>query len=137
MKPKHIIIPLILATFVIMGIGLYLFDRGVQNIANKKADFELSADELFNEFDTDEATANEKYVEKIVVVEGVIEQIEKTDSTAILTLSAEDAMIGGVNCDMQYVTSIENWKEGDKVSVKCICQGYLMNVIMNQCVKNK
>lgn len=122
----------LLAILLIGGlIGFYQFNKKVKGLEDVEADFTLTSDELFDAFEQDEPAAQANYVGKVVEVSGEVARINLTDSLQSIVLTAQNSMIGGVNCT--FSQNIENIAVGDKVSVKCQCQGYLMDVVLNNC----
>jgi len=115
------------------GVGYYLFTKKVPSLENTKADFALSSDELFDAFEEDESASLAKYEGKVIAVSGSVSRIKLTDSTSNITLFAENAMAGGINCSFNEVVS--NIKKGDEVTIKGRCQGFLMDVVLNNCIK--
>lgn len=122
----------LLAILLIGGlIGFYQFNKKVEGLEDVEADFILTSDELFDAFEKDEPAAQANYVGKVVEVSGEVARINLTDSLQSIVLTAQNSMIGGVNCT--FSQNIENIAVGDQVSVKCQCQGYLMDVVLNNC----
>lgn len=111
------------------------YNRTAPSTANMEAAYTLDANTLFDAFEYNEEEANAKYLDKVIVVSGNVESINKQDASVQVILYAENAMIGGVNCELQDGNAISNLpQEGDEIQIKGICQGYLMNVILNQCI---
>ncbi|MEX2380171.1 MAG: hypothetical protein WD530_05475 [Vicingaceae bacterium] len=129
---KILITVLILALIVAGGIAFYQFNRGVSTLENVNADYEMTADDLYNAFETDEEVALEKYEGKVIQLSGKIADMKKTDKGNNLTLEAEGAMMGGVNCTFRALD--DDLKVGDSIRLKGRCQGFLMNVVLNNCV---
>ena len=92
-------------------------------------DDSLSADELFNAFDADEATALSKYEGKVIAVTGEVVNITSDSSSFSVTLGAENALAGGVNCSFHDKT--KGISTGDQVTIKGRCQGFLLDVVLN------
>jgi hypothetical protein len=117
-------------------IVLYMYNKKNPDLSKVKADYALQASELVNEFDQDETSASAKYIDKVVEVTGPVATIEITsDSTMNLTLANEDQM-SGVICTFHGITnppSIEI-KEGEIITVRGVCSGMLMDVLLNDCV---
>lgn len=111
--------------------GLYQFNKKVPTLDNKKADHVLSADELFNAFDLDETKASLLYLDKVIEVVGEVVRVKNSESQSNVILKATNALAGGINCS--FDDSKMSMEVGDKVIVKCLCQGYLMHVVMNNC----
>lgn len=101
-------------------------------MANEEAEYVLTADELFDEYEADEEAANAKYLDKTVQVSGTISEIGANDAgQSFVILAAENAMIGGVSATFQGEQS--DLAESLKVSLKCRCTGKLMDVVLVNC----
>lgn len=98
----------------------------------------VSAIQLFNEFNANEAVAQKKYVpeklgDKKVEITGEINEIGKNDDgETFYTLKTSDEMFG-VKCIMDKGEEIKNAKVGDNITVRGFCDGYNMDVIVNRC----
>ena len=98
----------------------------------------VTAVQLFNDFSSDEAAAQKKYVpeklgNKKVEVTGQISEIGKNnDGETFYTLKTTDEMFG-VKCIMDKGEEIMNAKTGDTITVRGFCDGYNMDVIVNRC----
>jgi hypothetical protein len=127
--------------FCVIGllIGLYLFNKKDPNLIKVKPDYIIDVSSLVNEFTQDENSASAKYVDKVLEVKGPVLAIEPTsDSTMNVTLSAENQMTG-VICSFRDVTdtSSQNLKQGEIVTIRGVCSGMLMDVLLNNCVMVK
>lgn len=131
MYKRLLIVFLILMVFV-GGIAYYLFNKKVEGLENAKAIYSLTADELYNAFEADEQAALQKYEGKVIEVRGEVLNKEENDQFVTVTLRAENAMIGGVNCSFNNLKM--DAKIGDELKIKGRCQGFLMNVILTNCV---
>lgn len=101
--------------------------RSVQNADG----ISIDADSLFLAFAQNEAAANALYLNKVLVVHGKIKSIEQnTEGKAVIVLDAGDLMFG-INCTLDGQST---FKEGDEVTVKGICTGYLADVVITQAV---
>lgn len=112
-------------------IGLYMYNKKVPGLENVQADYSLSADELFDAFEQNEADALLKYENKVIAVTGKIASIKHGEVSSNVVLLAENALAGGINCSFsdlnkQLVTS-------ELVTIKGRCQGFLMDVVLNNC----
>lgn len=127
------IIPYILVTVVSAIIfGYWQYNKPHRDIAKEKASFELTADELFNAFEENEDIANAMYLDKVISVTGKIVDLENNqDGKSVLTLEAENAMIGGVRCTMKD-SGVALVKDME-ATFKCRCTGFLADVILIEC----
>lgn len=124
---------------IVAGLGLaggaYVwmqFNKQVPSLSTVIPDYSLSADELFDAFDNDEAAALLRYESKVITVVGKVMSMRLTDSTSTMILEASNAMAGGVNCS--FASPNITAQTGEVVVVKGRCQGFLMNVILNNCI---
>jgi hypothetical protein len=92
----------------------------------------ITADELYDAFDIDENAATLKFEDKIIEVSGEVLRIRENEYGFVVVLKAENSMTGGVNCSFREKP--EEIEEGQLVTVKGLCQGFLMDVVLNNCV---
>ena len=131
---KNIIITVIGFVILWIFIGFYMYNKPHRNIAKAKADYVLTANKLFDDFDTNEKESNKKYLDKVIQVSGKIIDIDKDQNgQEVLTLEAENAMIGGVSCTIKDKNA--EFTKGDNVELKCKCTGFLSDVVLIECSK--
>ena len=96
---------------------------------------EISSDTLLALFQADEPLANATYVQKTIEVQGVVKEITETNNRySVLLQSKNDS--SHVICDMApiKIRELKKLKAGQSVRLKGICKGFLMDVIMLNCV---
>lgn len=130
---------LIVTAILILGAVIYgviEFNRGEKVLSDVKSDITISANELLTAFQTDEATANTKYNDKVVEVSGEVQQSDLQDGKTIVRLNAGDSM-AGVTCELDDKATHKRteFKQGEQVTFKCTCSGFLMDVVLNRCVE--
>lgn len=129
---NRIIIFLVTGLLLAGGIVYFVYNKPHRDVANEKAEYTLTADELYDEYEADEAAANSKFLDKTVQVSGMISEIGTNDAgQSFVILAAENAMIGGISATFQGEQA--NLEEGLKVSLKCRCTGKLMDVVLINC----
>ena len=119
------------------AVAYYMYNKPHKNISKAKADLELSALQLFTDFQDDEPKANTKYLDKIVAIEGVVKAVSKDENgMTSVTLEAGSDMFG-VICQMDDLSQHKrlDFQEGEKVKFKGICTGVLMDVVLVRCVE--
>jgi len=131
---KKLILAVILIAAIIGGTVAYrTYHKPHRDIASEDAAFSLTADALFDAFEADETTANALYLDKVVEVTGEVAEVtENSAGQAVITITAENAMLGGVIATMEEAGTV-NISEGETVTVKCRCTGHLMDVILINC----
>lgn len=130
---------IIIAIFLLLSYSIayyFLYNKPHRNIANETADFTLTANQLFDAFDEDEQVANSLYLDKTVSISGKIITIGTNQNAySVLSLEAENAMLGGVYCTLKEKG--ESFKIDENISLKCRCTGFLEEVILVDCFVNK
>lgn len=122
----------ILITTVIFLLNYYKPHRSVKK---EDAAYKLSVSELVDSFSKDESQANSLYVGKVLEIRGRLKDMITNDSTLIF-LMGDSTRMTGVSCYLQrnqkdkYTTI----KRGDTVSVKGICNGMLLDVVLDKCI---
>ena len=127
---KYIVPLFILVAFAAVS-GIIQFSQKVESLKDINPDFSMTANELFDAFDKDENSASLKYNNKIIEVRGEIDRIKITDSLSNIVLSAENALAGGINCS--FLEGVGQAQKGDEIKIKGKCQGFLLDVILNNC----
>ncbi|MEM1121831.1 MAG: hypothetical protein AAGJ18_15375 [Bacteroidota bacterium] len=100
----------------------------------KTADFTLPATELYQAFEQDEEGSNGKYIGKIVQVTGTITEISEDEQGAPVILLAGVDGFGGVLCTLEASQAEKAAKKDldDAVTIKGVCTGMLMEVVVNK-----
>lgn len=121
---------------VIVIAGLYFFNLGHSDLGKVEPDYKLTSTELYSEFSSNEASASETYIDKVVDVTGTVISTE-TLKDNILNISLDSGnSFGSVICTFsgkpdEVLADIEI---GDTLTIRGICSGMLMDVLMNNCV---
>jgi len=132
-----LITSVILLIVGLAGYEYYLVISTPKNTFNLKAEYKVQAEDLFKQFETNEDSANAKYLDKIIEVEGKILSVKEMSGSYQVSLVDENF---GVTCliDSNYAVQqkkeILNLKAGDEVKIKGKCNGYLSDVKLDRCV---
>ncbi|MCK0160518.1 OB-fold putative lipoprotein [Allomuricauda sp. F6463D] len=134
---KNKIILVLVAVLIVLGgyIALRMYNKPHVNVAESDPDLVLLSQTLLEDFESDEISANTKYLEQIIQVTGKIQKLGTANGNGTITLNNGDSM-GSIIC---HLSGTENKKmvslrEGQEIMVKGICTGYLMDVILINCV---
>ena len=136
-KRSAVLISIVIILAIGGFIGYKIWNKPFQDPLQGEA-IKVTAIQLFNDFSTNEAAAQKKYVpeklgNKKVEVTGEIAGIGKNDDgETFYTLKTSDEMFG-VKCIMDKGEEIANAKAGDTITVRGFCNGYNMDVIVNRC----
>ncbi len=102
----------------------YIFSEKFSDTSETKTDFTINALDLIHEFEKNDSLANKKYAEKMIVVNGMVSEIEAADTT--VNIKMVDTTSGAYVIfafQQQHREEAKKIKEGDKVSIKGSCSG--------------
>lgn len=134
---KRILI--LLAGIGVIGliVGLIIYNKPHKNIGKSKADFTLTSQELFAAFESNEAVANEKYLDKVIAVSGKV-TASSTDEDGLTSITLDGGgMMFGVICKLDALTAHarNDFSPGEDITLKGVCSGMLMDVVLVRCVE--
>ncbi len=126
------------AVAVVGGIfALKEYNRGAADVADMTSVAKLPASELLAEFAADEVAATARFVgttEQAIEVSGPIRSMEDADDGKVNVVLETDDALAGVVCEFAAADVPETWRAGSEVTVKGICTGMLMDVVLVRCV---
>lgn len=94
------------------AIGYFYLYQDHRNISQEEASFELSAQNLADEFKNDAVSANTKYLNQTIEVKGIVKEV--TDSTLLLE--------SGVFCSLNEKANES--LNGKEITIKGRCIGF-------------
>lgn len=121
---------------VITGIyGYREYTRKLPETKNLKSAFNLKSADLIRDFEVNESKATAQYSDKVISVQGVVSSVQLTDSSGMVFLNDGSSMTS-VLCqfDWKNIPAILELQKGRPVTIKGVCSGYLMDVVMVRCV---
>ncbi|PHI18814.1 hypothetical protein CEQ90_15800 [Lewinellaceae bacterium SD302] len=134
MNKKNILIAILLLAAVGGGVAYYLYQQKTPDAASYRTDHRLKATELFAAYEANEEKANEKFLGKTLEVNGTVREVATNAETGTLTVHLEaGGLLGGVSCEMAPGSRAEI-VPGQAYTLKGICSGMLMDVVLNRCV---
>jgi len=114
---------------------LNLYNKPHLDIVKTEADIVVNVQNLLNEYKNDENFANSKYVDQVIQIKGEISEITIENGNSIITLK-DSTTTSSVMCHMlpeENLNVLKLKKEGE-ITIKGICTGYLLDVIMVRCI---
>ncbi|MFK5880438.1 MAG: hypothetical protein QM478_13190 [Flavobacteriaceae bacterium] len=105
------------------------------NVEKTTPNMIIAVAQILSDYQNNEAAANTKFTDKVIQLKGVISEISTHDGNATITLSHPN-FDTTVICSFQPKEnlSVLKYKKGDKISLKGICTGYLLDVVLVNCV---
>jgi hypothetical protein len=120
-----------------IGAGIYLFNMQHKDLGKAKPDFVITAVDLQKAFEDNETSATAKYVNKILEIEGEVESVKTGEANVLSVTIKSSSDLSSVICTFPAVTDPAKFTAGSRVTVRGECSGFLMDVLMNNCVKVK
>jgi len=130
MKKSIVIIVLILGLSAIWFI--YRMYNKPHRDPLSETSIQISASDLYLNYESNETEANELYLDKVVEIKGRIAEITTNQELVPIVVLETDNPIFGVRCTME--NPMVNAQVGDTVTIKGICTGYLSDVIITKSV---
>jgi hypothetical protein len=114
-------------------LAVVVVNRPAAGVAEKKADFSLSAADLIQAFSENEAEADRLYSGKVLEVHGKVKEIISHETAPILIIGNTGGTMN-VSCYLQAEKPdpLAEIQEGDDVKVKGICNGMLTDVMLDK-----
>jgi DNA/RNA endonuclease YhcR with UshA esterase domain len=134
MNIKKISIAILILGSIGAIVAYKMYNKPHVNVSEVSVDITITAAEILKDFTMDENVANAIYLEKIIEVTGVISDIKIEKEKGIIALQTNDDF-GNVlaHLSVDATKEISSLKEGQTVTLKGICTGYLMDVILIKC----
>ncbi len=130
MFKKLLVIGLVLA-FIIAAAGYYyVFVYSVRHHrdVNKEVAMHVSAKELVNSFSTNEQSANQQYLNKVIEVKGAVIQMGHDQSLQKTIMLGSEMELSNVFITLKDTST--PIRIGDSILVKAICTGFLSDVVL-------
>ncbi len=122
--------------FILVALGTSIIMNAPKATVQKKPiDFTLSATELFQEYSENQAVADKKFIDQVIQISGQIFEISTDQQGATVFLLSTGENEAGVLCTLELSESdkVSGKKVGDSISLKGVCTGMLMEVVLNRC----
>ena len=125
----------IIVVILLLGLAyvyFFMYNKSHPDYSKMDAEYSLTAEVLYSDFTTE--NDSKKYLGKVLMINGVVSEIEKIDTTTIVIFNFEEGMFGnqGVRCSMS--TFDESIKYGEKIKIKGLCIGYNdTDVLLEHC----
>ena len=116
-------------------IVLKLYNEPLLNVQKSKADIEVLAENILEDYRQDEVSANKKYVGNLIQIQGNVSKISIDNGNSVIILKDANEE-SSIMCHMSPEENLKalKLKNGDQIVLKGICTGYLMDVIMVRCI---
>jgi tRNA_anti-like len=132
---KRIVGIVIVLALIGVSTGIYLWNKPHKKVEDAKS-ISLSAADLSKEYSANEQAADAKYLNKAIVVTGLVSEIDTNqDGHLMLVLQAADPA-AGVQCSMRDKGISAS--KGNNVTIEGFCSGNsITGVSLTDCVEKK
>jgi hypothetical protein len=95
----------------------------------------ITSKQLYQEYNDNEVAADLKYKEKILLVNGTVDNIAKDITDNIYVTLSGNEFIGDVQCFFSeaHTNEAAQLKKGMKITIKGKCDGKMMNILLRGC----
>ena len=108
-----------------------IWNQTYSDTKDVKPDYTIEAQALIHEFTTNDSAANQKYREKIVLVNGKTSQVDKkSDSTVNIQFADSTGSYIIFSFDKDQFSHVKDIQTGDEVSAKGSCSGSIRSEIL-------
>lgn len=128
------VVPLII---VAVGVAYFIYNKPHKNIKSAEIEMTVTATQLLEEYENNEKQANAKYFDKVVAVEGVVKSKSKSEEGNVQIYLDTGNPMSSVACSMDYLSEqdgLEAVQKGDKVTIKGLCTGKLMDIVIDRAI---
>ena len=125
--------------------GYMEYTRGSKDLLYTKADYISIAKDLIKEFEQNEKAANEKFINKVIAVNGTVKDVIEDGDKFYTVMLGDGASTSSVRCSMDanHQSEAALLQLQRNVTIKGICTGFNADdllgsdVILNRCIIEK
>ncbi len=118
------------------GVGYYLWNKPHPDLMRIEPAYRLTAQELFDAFESDENAANATYNGQVVEVQGPVQEVLVEEGAPVKIRLEGGGLLFGVACEMdpKHPADYAALQPGTRVTLRGECAGMLMDVVLTRCV---
>jgi hypothetical protein len=135
-RMKHLVSAIALAGFLFIAFGSIDESVTENEISTQEPEMRVSARQLYADYEANGVAADEKYKGKVLQVTGVINDIDRDIMDNIYVTLKGDQYFGDIQCFFaeSHLGTASQLSKGQKITVKGLCDGKLMNVMLKGCI---
>ncbi|MCX2678687.1 hypothetical protein OOZ15_01920 [Galbibacter sp. EGI 63066] len=124
-------IVVVAGVLITLFIFVRLYNKPHTDVHSSRPIHQVTGKSIVDEFKNNEDKANDTYLDKVVEVEGTVKNIDTANGNGIITLGP-DGYMESIICNMEPTENRKmlSLKKGQKIKIKGICTGFLMDVIL-------
>lgn len=139
---KAIYIGLMVVILIIAATVYYVFNKPHRNVVKEDPAFSLTSDRLLADYDKDTASANKKYLDKVIQLRGKVSDMITDQHGEVVIVLNDGKNMFGITCTISDNSkeASKKYEKGKEISIKGICTGGTADpdfggvaVTMNKC----
>ena len=128
---KRTLVAVLAIVVILAGVYWYYATEKFSDTKMRKADYTLNAPDFIQEFNRDIKAANEKYTDKIIVLNGKVSEVEAADTTLnIKFIDPATSSYAIFAFQQQHLAEAKSIQQGDSISIKGSCSGGIHSEIL-------
>ena len=129
----------IISVLIVLSAATYLYKeyyRKPADITNVQPVAKINVAVIVDQYQRDEAKANQQYLNKPIQVQGDITEIINQQDTLINVFIGNTNSVHNVSCllDKRHFSAIKKYATGQQITIRGICTCFLLDVELNRCV---
>lgn len=124
-KGLKIVVAILIIGIIGAGVVYKMLYTQVKTIESYKVDISIDEGAMVDEFTNDAQNAHEKYVERVIEVNGIVHKIEKTDSSLTIIFDNGKDYIISLQVNERNIEKGSKLKIGDLTALVGQYNGYL------------
>ena len=122
---KIILLSLLFIILILVGAGIYYWNKGPRDIAASEVDIYIDAEKFYQEYAADETASNTKYLNKVIAVKGMVSSLELENPEEPTVDLKADSADHTVRCGFkkELLPDVKKLKAGDQIKIKGKCDG--------------
>ena len=132
----YVKIALFVVFFIALGglfAALHLYNLKPKDLQKAKPQFIVTATDFQKAFEENEKVASEKYINKIIEVSGEIASAKPGEKGTVNVTLKTGSELSSVICTFPTVSDTIILKPGNQITLRGVCSGFLMDVLLNNC----
>jgi hypothetical protein len=136
MKPWIKVGAIVILVIGITGIltGLYFYNLKSKDLRKVKPDVTITSVDLQKAFEENEKEASAKYIGKVIEVRGEIASYKPGEKNSFNISLRTGNDLSLIICTLPVIPDSTGLSAGGTIAIRGVCSGYLMDVLMNNCV---
>jgi uncharacterized protein (DUF1330 family) len=136
---RHLFSVAAICGFFVLAVASSDDKKTEKEVAEKEAAqpaVQVTAKQLYADYDANEVAADQKYKDKVLIVSGTVNDIAKDFTDGIFVIVKGDEMAGDIQCffSKDHTDEAAKLKKEQTISIKGNCEGKsMLNVILRGC----